>query len=776
LREASLPRTLVGMHRQHESSGTRRPWFVRGVAVTALSIALANGTACGRPERGQLMLSFSTDMDVNADVGAVGLSISIVGGGSLSKGIYPVKLNPDTKKYTPELPSTLAVVSNGENVVSVRVQLVAYKDEISKKVLGLREVVSQVPLKNFRTTRVPVTWLSGVRFNQSPGSLGPSSSTPPAGLSTLSSTGLKLTDSIELVEPLVQTGCSELEVFTASGCKLIADDELSKGAEGAPNQATACLDVNACYNNSVTGWAKSLVFEVDNGSAKKCFALIPNPTANLNLGIATEREVGMTNPAAPSVGFGVLAASATRKVVPLGRNQPFEGWTTTKLRVDDDTFASARNQSLAGEILARYRGEEVVFPELAPAVCDAILTSNDVQYLYATSACAGVSETLQPCTNGNPAKAVQAVDVARAAVISNDAKSAGLFAQIPNGPQDAGAMDAGPGDGGLGDGGTGPLSAIPVGGGPLVDSVVAALGTDVFIVSRTPDDKVTIARLGLQGSLDLVAELPGLAMSDAPLRVASFLENSPNQGELIVWAEGTSNAERVAWDGSRLEVLTLPLSATSRVSAVLKVQSDLYAYGSADDSGCIVEKVGSPGPCSNAGQRVAAVAELQNGGVVASIQSSDPPGQYLRVYRDYALALPPALELMVDQEVKWLAVDDTYIYFYDTKFKRARQNNLNEIVEVPLSTENPGALLLHGDFIYGGFGGKQLGRFSTTAFANPSNAAPNTAFLTYPPMLAPGSLTSLARAQGSRGAPGDLVWTEVDNMSTSFTLFLAPLN
>jgi hypothetical protein len=760
-----------------------KAWLARGVIVATLLVAAINHTACSRPERGQLMLSFSTDMDVNADVGAVGLSISLVGGKSLTRGIYPVKFDPGTKRYTPELPSTLAVVSNGESSESVRVQLVAYKDADSKKVLGLREVVSQVPLKNFRTTRVPVTWLSGVRFNQSPETLGSRSNTSKAAVSNLASPGLNLSDSVELVDPLVRTGCSEQEVFTASGCKPIVDDELSKGAEGAPNQASACLDVNACYNNSVTGWAKSLVFEVDNGSAKKCFALIPNPTAKLNLGIATEREVGAANPAAPAVGFSVSAASNTRRVVPLGRNQPFEGWTTTTLRVDDATLGSARNKSLAGDILARYRGENVAFPELAPAVCDAILSSNDVQYLYATAACDGVSETLQPCTNGNPAKAVQPVDASRATVVSNDAKSASLFGMIPNGPPDAGAGD------GSSDSGSG-TQPTEVAAGLAPESAVAVIGQDLFMVT-VANGETRLSRVDASsGSVLDSVSLPGLRAGPmAPLRVRAFA-NDPTSGLLVVWVEAfgpPQPAAIVPWQasagmGERLSPTSVDLRGFIP-REVLRAGDQFYFYGGSSNEACLVLqhdlKMGTtfcakPGAV---GEQVTSAAEFPkgNGKIVLSVISAmatPPANQSLWFCQELTCESP---QVSSSDPIVWFGVAGTEAtprIYWRTLTKFLRGNLVNDRVDVggatsfagsfppvfggPNALNGPRATFLQDDFIYGDFGNdKGVERFSLDSFDVTKPVVE--AF----PSVGIGQPTSFAVIPANGMQPARLAWTEL---------------
>jgi hypothetical protein len=581
---------------RHFSVSKRRLVWSLGAAALAL---FASGAACSRPERGQLMLSFSTDMDVNADVGAVGLAVNLVGGKSLSQGIYPVVLDPATGKYTPQLPSTLAVVSNGESIESVRVQLVAYKDSVSRQVLGLREVVSQVPLQKLRTTRVPVTWLSGVRFNQN--ATGPSASP-----TNITPTSLRPLAAALGPDGRIPTGCAEDEVFTASGCTKISDDALSQATEGAPAEQSQCVNVNACYTGGISGDAAALVFWSDGA----CYAMVPNPAANLNLAVATNSE-------ALAAGFSLAApvsdsssAQTVRKLIPLEPNLPLEGWTLGKVVVSAQNMGSATDQVFAAPVLEKFAGQELVFPKLAPAICGAV-RAGQINYVYATAACTGLGGSVQACTNANPAKAEQPVDTLRASVVSTSPEvvqllggtllppeldaSVDVDASRPMDASDVVASDAADADANgdandAGDGGI-PLPTDVLADALPVQTVIAGIGEDVF--GAAPAGKTGVTQLFRVGAPQAAVDLPG--MPSASLRLRALPDPLGTEHYLVVWSEadpalvpGADKVFLVRWNPATPGQLTIAQQfgtftgaamAGFRVNDVARDGGNLFLYG-----------------------------------------------------------------------------------------------------------------------------------------------------------------------------------------------------
>jgi hypothetical protein len=368
------------MRAQRVGGRFSRGWLLQGMMV-ASACAAVTSSGCGKEERGQLTLAFTTDMDVPRDVNRVVLNIRPIGGGLplLNDPPYIIEKNANGS-YASRLPGTLAVFLPEGDPRSVRIQVGLVL--APNKVLGVREVVAEVPTisPGQKLVRMPITWLSGYAAANRGAALGE-------------------------VDAIIDSKCPDGTVPTSQGCTRIEEDPATPDEPSKPEtaaiissigQPTKCFPASRCFQQAVAVKAEDAVISLADGG---CYLLLGNPVDDVSLAFSSTATAPL-----PQAGFELEGdfkeVGRKPKIIVLERSGTVDGWKTESIVVSKLKLSDNPSQ-IAATFRRRYKEtDRVDLPQLPPTLCAAIRNKH-VDYLFASAACAPPGPTTQMCTDAN---------------------------------------------------------------------------------------------------------------------------------------------------------------------------------------------------------------------------------------------------------------------------------------------------------------------------------------------------------------------------------------
>lgn len=259
-----------------------------GLGTLALGVAVASamgvGAACGE-KRGAIMLAVSTDMKAPKDVNIVTIHVQT---GSLVRHNFIGRVTPEGEVV---FPATLAIIEPDDPNASIRVRVIALKDN---KPLVLRDVRTTAP----HGGRVALLRLPLLFVNQGVSVSGtvPDNFLPPKSGPSIASVGRPLAGGVSPrdtefnpYDPTqgVIPGCgADLTYIDGDGCKDSYVDssalpDYSDEAVFGSGGPTGCFDTKTCF-----GAAKEIPADVLDVAAC-AFPLGARDPAKLNLALAT---------------------------------------------------------------------------------------------------------------------------------------------------------------------------------------------------------------------------------------------------------------------------------------------------------------------------------------------------------------------------------------------------------------------------------------------------------------------------------------------------------
>jgi hypothetical protein len=387
-----------------------RGWLLHGMVV-AVAGAAVTSSGCGKEERGQLTLAFTTDMDVPGDVKKIVLQVNQVNGSELAKETFEISADPATGRLSPSLPATLAVFMNEEPETpqSVRVRLAALGE--NDRLIGLRELSAVVPtaVNERPVVRMPLTWLSGYAFEQQQGKF----------VSGLSS---------------IETKCDATQVFSTSGCVDAIKDPARVPIPFAADEVarpTACFSAQVCFGKSDALRAKEVV--VEGTTAGDCYMLIPEPSDSLSLAFSVA-----PNRNRPQAGFGLSLATrlpgsalSDTKIIVLERGD-VDGWSIESVDLAKSTKIAGATSDFAKTFRQRRSdNSSLLLPRLPKTLCEAII-KNDVDFIFPSAACALPGPRTQMCSQVN-APSGQVASTGAARDVSKDSEFNTAYTRFLNG-------------------------------------------------------------------------------------------------------------------------------------------------------------------------------------------------------------------------------------------------------------------------------------------------------------------------------------------------------
>ncbi|MCL2724646.1 MAG: hypothetical protein FWD69_09445 [Polyangiaceae bacterium] len=232
--------------------------FTLGLVGTGATVT----QACSGEKQGSLMLAVATDMQVPKDVNAVSLTIST---NNQIKYNFLGRVTPEGEVL---LPATLAIVQPDDPSASIRIRVMAFKEQ---KAMVLRDVRTTIP-RGGRTAllRLPLNFADvGSVDGNLPASLDSTASGNSSVPITLRTTNVRLTDDPSGLgagefDPFVfMSNCPDpdftwidgecQDAYVDSNSLPDYDDSLVFGVGGTPNnvQGSSCFDVGQCFSSAV---------------------------------------------------------------------------------------------------------------------------------------------------------------------------------------------------------------------------------------------------------------------------------------------------------------------------------------------------------------------------------------------------------------------------------------------------------------------------------------------------------------------------------------------
>jgi len=285
VRRAVFSRTIIRM----SSKKAERLGLGSLLVGAAVASVIGVGAACG-DKRGAIMLAVATDMKAPKDVNIVTIHVQT---GSAVRHNFVGRVTPEGEVV---FPATLAIIEPDDPNASIRVRVIALKDN---KPLVLRDVRTTAP----HGGRVALLRLPLLFVNQgvSVGGNVPDAYLPPKSGSSISSLGhplgggnVAIKDSefnpYDPTQGIIPACGADLTYIDGDGCKDSYVDsstlpDFSEEAVFGSGGATGCFDTKACLSD-----AKEIPSDVLD-VAGCSFPLGPRNPDKLNLALAT-RDAG----------------------------------------------------------------------------------------------------------------------------------------------------------------------------------------------------------------------------------------------------------------------------------------------------------------------------------------------------------------------------------------------------------------------------------------------------------------------------------------------------